>query len=47
MTLEKGRVQQSNFHGYPVLQFDEMPIVEVYIVPSNEPPSGVGEISPP
>lgn len=47
ITLEKGRVQQSNFHDYPVLRFDEMPIVEVYIVPSNEPPSGVGEMSGP
>jgi isoquinoline 1-oxidoreductase beta subunit len=43
ITLERGRVQQSNFHDYPVLRMDAMPIVEVHIVPSTEPPSGVGE----
>lgn len=47
ITLENGRVQQSNFHDYPILRIDEMPTVEVYIVPSNEPPSGVGEMSGP
>lgn len=43
ITLEKGRVQQSNFHDYPVLRMTEMPRVEVHIVPSANPPSGVGE----
>jgi isoquinoline 1-oxidoreductase beta subunit len=42
-----GRVQQSNFHDYPVLRMDEMPQIEVYIVPSSEPPRGVGEMSTP
>jgi isoquinoline 1-oxidoreductase beta subunit len=43
ITLKQGRVQQSNFHDYPVLRMDAMPSVEVHIVPSTEPPSGVGE----
>jgi isoquinoline 1-oxidoreductase beta subunit len=47
ITLENGRIQQSNFHDYPVLRLDEMPAIEVYIVPSIEPPSGVGEMSGP
>ncbi|MBX3702333.1 MAG: xanthine dehydrogenase family protein molybdopterin-binding subunit [Steroidobacteraceae bacterium] len=38
-----GRPQQSNFHDYPVLRLDEMPRVEVHIVPSTERPGGVGE----
>jgi len=43
ITLADGRVQQSNFHDYPLLRLDEMPLVEVHIVPSTEPPGGVGE----
>lgn len=41
--LREGRPQQSNFHDYRVLRLDEMPKVEVYIVPSQERPGGVGE----
>jgi isoquinoline 1-oxidoreductase beta subunit len=43
ITLNKGEVEQSNFTDYPILRIDEMPAVEVHIVPSREPPSGVGE----
>jgi isoquinoline 1-oxidoreductase beta subunit len=43
ITLEKGRVVQSNFDDYRTLRIDEMPKVEVHIVPSAEPPTGVGE----
>jgi len=43
ITLEKGRVQQSNFHNYKLLTMREMPVVEAHIVPSTEPPTGVGE----
>jgi isoquinoline 1-oxidoreductase beta subunit len=43
ITIEKGRVQQSNFHDYEMLRLKEMPNVEVHIVPSNEAPGGVGE----
>nr|WP_297459911.1 xanthine dehydrogenase family protein molybdopterin-binding subunit [uncultured Halomonas sp.] len=43
ITLDKGVVQQTNFHNYPVLRINEMPVVEVYIVPSTQAPTGVGE----
>jgi isoquinoline 1-oxidoreductase beta subunit len=43
ITLERGRVQQSNFHDYPVLRMEAMPVIEVHIVPSTAPPSGIGE----
>jgi isoquinoline 1-oxidoreductase subunit beta len=43
ITLVDGRVQQSNFHDYRILRIDEMPRVEVHIVPSAAPPTGVGE----
>jgi isoquinoline 1-oxidoreductase beta subunit len=41
--LKNGRVQESNFHDYRVLRLNEMPVVEVHIVPSTEKPGGVGE----
>lgn len=47
ITLTKGRVDQSNFHDYRVLRLADMPRVEVHIVPSNRPPSGVGEAGVP
>jgi isoquinoline 1-oxidoreductase beta subunit len=43
VTLENGRVQQSNFNDYRVLRMNEMPKIEVHIVPSTEAPTGVGE----
>lgn len=47
ITFENGRVQQSNFHDYPVLRINEMPRIEVHLVNSLEKPSGVGEIGTP
>jgi isoquinoline 1-oxidoreductase beta subunit len=43
VTLKDGAPVQSNFFDYNVLRMNQMPKVEVYIVPSTEPPSGVGE----
>ena len=44
ITLSDGHVDQTNFHQYQVLRINEMPrVIEVHIVPSGNPPSGVGE----
>jgi isoquinoline 1-oxidoreductase beta subunit len=47
ITFEDGRAQQSNFHDYPILTMREMPDIEVHILPSDRPPTGVGEMSIP
>jgi isoquinoline 1-oxidoreductase beta subunit len=43
ITFEHGRVKQRNFHDYPMLRMNEMPVVETYVVPSTEKMGGVGE----
>jgi isoquinoline 1-oxidoreductase subunit beta len=43
VTLVEGRVQQRNFDSYRPLRIQEMPAVDVHIVPSGEAPTGVGE----
>ena len=47
ITIDRGRVQQQNFHNYDVLRIDEMPVIEVYMVPSHAAPGGMGEASTP
>jgi isoquinoline 1-oxidoreductase beta subunit len=43
ITIERGRVQQTNFHNYPMLRINEAPVVETHIVDSDEAPGGTGE----
>jgi isoquinoline 1-oxidoreductase beta subunit len=43
ITLKNGRVEQGNFDGYPLVRMEGAPLVEVHIIPSDEPPGGVGE----
>jgi isoquinoline 1-oxidoreductase beta subunit len=47
ITIEKGRVVQGNFDDYAPVRMDEAPVVEVYVVPSAESPTGIGEPSVP
>ncbi|VIO65826.1 Isoquinoline 1-oxidoreductase subunit beta [Bradyrhizobium ivorense] len=43
ITLKDGRVEQGNFDSYQMLRIDAAPAIEVHIVPSTEPPGGMGE----
>ena len=43
ITIEKGRVQQSNFNDYRMLRIDQAPKIDVHIVKSGEAPGGIGE----
>ncbi|MGD2154316.1 MAG: xanthine dehydrogenase family protein molybdopterin-binding subunit [Gemmatimonadales bacterium] len=43
ITIDEGRVVQSNFHDYPLLTIDEMPEIETHFVKNTENPSGIGE----
>lgn len=43
ITIKAGRIQQSNFHDYPVLRMHETPEISVVLIKSAEIPAGVGE----
>lgn len=47
ITLRDGVVEQFSYSEYPILRMAEMPRVEVHIIPSTAPPSGVGEPATP
>jgi isoquinoline 1-oxidoreductase beta subunit len=43
VTIDKGRVLQSNFNDYRMLRIDEVPNIEVHVIKSGEDPGGIGE----
>jgi isoquinoline 1-oxidoreductase beta subunit len=43
LTFENGRLQQTNFHNFPVMRMNECPEIETYIVESKEKAGGIGE----
>jgi isoquinoline 1-oxidoreductase beta subunit len=43
ITIAEGRVQQANFDEFDVMRIDEMPVIEVHLVPSTANPTGIGE----
>jgi len=43
LTFENGRLQQTNFHTFPVMRINECPEIETYVVESNEKSGGIGE----
>lgn len=47
ITLDKGAVVQGNYHDFRMISIDQMPEVEVHIVKSAQPPTGVGEPATP
>ncbi|KAB0495189.1 xanthine dehydrogenase family protein molybdopterin-binding subunit [Pseudomonas vancouverensis] len=47
LTIKDGQTVQSNYHDYQVLRLNEMPVVEVHIMPSSDKPGGIGEAGVP
>ena len=43
ITIERGRVRQSNFNDYRMLRIDEVPKIDIHIIKSGEDPGGIGE----
>jgi isoquinoline 1-oxidoreductase beta subunit len=47
ITIDRGRVRESNFHDYQPLRLSEMPAIEAHVVPSTAAPGGMGEVTTP
>ena len=47
ITIKNGQVQQNNFNNYPSLRQNQIPVVEVHLIPSQEKPGGLGEAGVP
>jgi isoquinoline 1-oxidoreductase beta subunit len=47
ITIDKGRVQQSNFNDYRMLRIDQVPRIEIQVIKSGEAPGGIGETAGP
>lgn len=43
ITIDDGKVVESNFDDFDVIRMDETPKIKVYLVDSDKPPKGVGE----
>ncbi len=43
ITFEKGRVEQTNFHQYPIVRIDKAPEIDVHVLDTDYPPTGCGE----
>ena len=47
ITLRNGRVEQKNFESYPPMRMVDAPSIDVFIVPSDASPTGIGELGVP
>jgi isoquinoline 1-oxidoreductase beta subunit len=43
LTFSNGRLNESNFHDYPMVRMNECPAIEVHVVKNNEKSGGIGE----
>jgi len=47
ISFKNGQVEQENFDTYKMLRFEDVPLVHVHIVKTDNPPSGIGEAGVP
>jgi isoquinoline 1-oxidoreductase beta subunit len=43
ITIDKGRIQQNNFHQFPLVRMHQAPAIDIVLVDSSEKPGGIGE----
>ncbi|MCP1195618.1 molybdopterin-dependent oxidoreductase [Acetobacter senegalensis] len=44
ITIKNGRIEQSNFHNYPLMRINDAPPIDVHIIKSTDSPGGIGEV---
>jgi isoquinoline 1-oxidoreductase beta subunit len=47
MVIKDGVMQATNFDSYPVLRMSDVPPMEVAVISTNDPPTGIGEAGVP
>jgi isoquinoline 1-oxidoreductase beta subunit len=47
ITIDRGRVKETNFNQHDMMRMDEVPVVEIHLVESTERPTGAGEATNP
>ena len=47
ITIDRGRVKETNFNQHDMMRMDEVPAVEIHLVESTERPTGAGEATNP
>jgi isoquinoline 1-oxidoreductase beta subunit len=47
ITVKDGAIEQSNFYDYQVMRMRDLPQIHIEILPTDNPPTGAGQMATP